>query len=236
MSHVFTFTGKSSILTADFNPPLELDDDSQYAMGMTFFQSFYTIPNIVEGVNNEFYYNSENKNGKLLYGNKKISLPTGSYELQAIENYLQERLEPNYISIKPNHSSLKCVIKSDAPIDFTKPNTIRDILGFKSKIIPAGTRVESDSTINIMKTNGIFIDCNITQGSYDNGKMSHYIHHFFPMVAPGWKIVECPEHVIYLPINVRKITNITLKIVDEEGNLLDFRGETITIGLHLKTV
>jgi hypothetical protein len=37
------------------------------------------------------------------------------------------------------------------------------------------------------------------------GKPAHIIHQFFPNVPPGFKIVESPEHVIYLPISVNTI-------------------------------
>ena len=227
MSNVFTFTEKSPILSFDFNPPIVLDDDVNYVMGLTFFQTFNSVPNIIEGVNSDFYY-----------GTRKIRLPTGAYELESIRAHLLEKMKPqeDNIILRADPSTLKCYIKCTAPIDFTKPNTIRDILGFKSKKIPAGITERSDSIVNITNVNAIFIDCNITLGTYDNGKMSHYIHHFFPESAPGWKIIECPDNVIYLPINTKTITNITLKIVDQDGKLIDFRDETITIGLHLKAV
>lgn len=87
-----------------------------------------------------------------------------------------------------------------------------------------------------MKVNAIKILCNIVTGTYDNGQLSHIIHEFFPTVPAGFKIVESPQSVIYLPINTKLINNITFKIVDQDGDLLNFRGETITIRTHLKSV
>jgi hypothetical protein len=50
------------------------------------------------------------------------------------------------------------------------------------------------------------------------------------------KLVQSPEHVIYLPISLTiTIRNITLKIRDQDGELINFRNETVTVGLHLKT-
>jgi hypothetical protein len=48
-------------------------------------------------------------------------------------------------------------------------------------------------------------------------------------------LVESPEHVIYLPISVNTIRNITLKIRVQDGELINFRNETVTVGRHLKT-
>lgn len=50
---------------------------------------------------------------------------------------------------------------------------------------------------------------------------------FFPQVEPGYKITEVPKSVLYLPINIRTIYNITVKIHDQEGRLVNFRGEEI---------
>ena len=80
------------------------------------------------------------------------------------------------------------------------------------------------------------VECNITGGAYINNKKVHTIHEFFPAVPPGFKIIEIPSKVIYQPLVVRSINHIQLKIVNEHGDLVNFRGETITIRLHIKTV
>jgi hypothetical protein len=43
-------------------------------------------------------------------------------------------------------------------------------------------------------------------------------------------LVESAEHVIYLPISVNTIRNITLKIRVQDGELINFRNETVTVG------
>ena len=80
------------------------------------------------------------------------------------------------------------------------------------------------------------VECNITRGAYINNKKVHTIHEFFPAVPPGFKIIEIPSKVIYQPLGVRSIHHIQLKIVDEYGDLVNFRGETITVRLHIKSV
>ena len=100
---------------------------------------------------------------------------------------------------------------------------------------PSNTRADSDHVTDILKVNAICIDCSIVTGSFHNGKPVHIIHQFFPTVSPGYKIVESPLPILYFPVSVKTINNITVKVVDQDYNLINFRGETITVRLHLKT-
>ena len=42
-------------------------------------------------------------------------------------------------------------------------------------------------------------------------------------------IIEIPAHVIYHPIAVKSINNIQIRILNQDSNLVNFRGEIITI-------
>ena len=108
------------------------------------------------------------------------------------------------------------------------------MLGFKKVILTANETHTSSTPVKILKFNILRIECNITRGAYINDKKVHTLHEFFQAVPPGFKIIEIPKKVIYKPITVKSINHIQLKIADEKGNLINFRGETITIRLHLK--
>ena len=60
------------------------------------------------------------------------------------------------------------------------------------------------------------------------------LHEFFPAVPIGYKIIEVPSQVIYLPVTVKNIDKLQLRIVDQDGDLVNFRGEVITVRLHIK--
>ena len=73
MSLTFTLTGKSSILAVSYFPALDLSD-GDYELGLTDFETYYTIPN-VNSSNNKFYFDKDDR---------EIVIPKGSYELHDI--------------------------------------------------------------------------------------------------------------------------------------------------------
>ena len=248
---ILTITGNSSVLEAEYFPPIELSSNKNYVLGLVELLTFNSIPNVDIGKN------------KYYIGNQVITIPPGSYEIEDIENYIKMSLAngdftivivptkndeiENYvqknletastiISIKPNNNTLRSEIKSNREINFKPKDSIGELLGFTPRVLLANKTHTSDSPVAILKVNALRIECNITTGAYINNRKVHTIHEFFPTVPPGYKIVEVPSHVIYLPIAVKTIHNIQLRIVDQDGDLVNFRGETITIRLHIKSM
>ena len=222
-SFTLSLSGTSSVLEAQFFPPIELSSKKNYVLGLVELWTFNSIPNIDEH-NNKFYI-----------GEEVITLPTGSYEIEDIEKFLWKTLKDISISLKPNNNTLRSIIKSSHPIDFTHRDSIGQLLGFTHRILSPNTTHSSDLPVTILKINALRIECNITTGAYINGQRVHTIHEFFPAVPPGYKIIEVPSNVIYLPITVKSIDHIQLRIVDQNGKLINFRGEIISIRLHIKS-
>lgn len=163
----------------------------------------------------------------------KNLVPNTKADSENVVSQARSRVEP-VMNITANNNTLKSEIKTTYVVDFTPEGTIGPLLGFNPKKLKALAIHVSDNPVAILKVNTICIDCNIVTGTYHNSKAIHRIHQFFPRVPPGYKIVETPSNAIYLPINTRVISQITLKILDQDGNLINFRGETITVRLHLK--
>lgn len=223
MSLTFSLTGNSSVLSADFNPPIYLEDDFDYVIGLVNFETFNVIPNIDE------------TNNKFTYGDITTTIPVGAYEIDDLNEYLQKIIEPpNNIHIIANRNTSTVKIKANVDIDFSSENSIGHLLGFENRVLKANELNESDFPVQIIKVNALCIDCNIATGSYSNGSPVHTIHQFFPTVAPGYKIVESPLNVLYFPVSVKTINSITVKIVDQDSNIVNFRQETVTVRLHLK--
>lgn len=223
-SLTLSLSGTSSTLEAQFFPPIELAPNKHYVLGLVELLTFNSIPNIDEG-NNKFYVGSE-----------IITLPTGSYEITDIEDHLIDKLLSKNItiSLKPNNNTLRSEIKCSAPIDFSPKDSIGHLLGFAPRTLTPNVLHSSDQPVTILKVNAVRIECNITSGAYINGQKVHTIHEFFPAVPPGYKIIEVPTQVIYLPVAVKSIDHLQIRIVDQDGNLINFRREVITVRLHIK--
>lgn len=223
-SRIFHLTSRQSEIVCSIFPPLKVSPDA--VIGLTQFQTYNSIPNI-DRTNNVFRYQDDNKKWN------DIEIEEGTYELLDIENYLKSKLGENAIDIKPNVNTLKCTFWCKYNVDF-KERSLADILGLSKEMYVAYTVLTSTSTLKISKINTIKIDVNIVNGSYQDGVPSNCLYKYFLHVPPGFRITEVPNNVIYLPLNTDEIDRLIVKLVDERHNLIDFRGEEISLELHLK--
>ena len=127
------------------------------------------------------------------------------------------------------------IINGNVKVDFTIPNSIRTVLGFNSAIYAKGRHL-SEHNVNIMKINSIFVHTDIICSTYVNGSQTPVIYSFFPNIPPGGKIIVQPKVLIYLPVSLSVISRLTSWLTDEEDNLLNLRGEELTIKYHLRCI
>ena len=224
-SLTLSISSNSSVLEVQYFPPTELAPNKNYVLGLVELLTFNSIPNIDTG-KNKFYV-----------GKEELFLPTGSYDIEDKANFLSETLAPKGISfsLKPNNNTLRSVIKCSQHIDFRPQDSIGQLLGFTKRILQANFIHNSDLPVAILKIKALRVECNITSGAYINSSKVHTIHEFFPAVPSGYKIIEVPSQVIYLPVTVKSIDHLQIRIVDQDGRLVNFR-EVITIRLHIKQV
>lgn len=249
MFRTFTLTGNSNILTSTYFPPIELNPQYSYGLGLVGFYSYNSIPNVQEG-NNKFKYYEESftetelelmnlvgskpTDKEFLLRWKTISIPKGAYEITEINRYLQSKLDSNNILLQANSNTLKCEIQSKYTLDFRDSDSIGRLLGFSEKVLPANVLYSSEKPVEIVKVINIRVECNITSGAYYNNNLSHTIFEFDVNVEPGYRLTKEPANIIYLPVLTNSIDNITLTIVDQDGDLVNFANEDITIRLELK--
>ena len=202
--------------------------DGEYECALTDFHSYNSIPN-VDDFNNIFHI-----------GEHVIKIPIGSYELNDIVDYIKHTYKQycpeNKIDIEANNNTMQVRVKSSKdPIYFNKDNTIGKLFGFNKKILAPNQDHYSDLPVNIFIVNILRVECSIVVNTYTNNSQAHTLHEFAINVPPGYKIVEIPRNLIYLPVNCREISSLTLRIVDQNGDLINFRGEEITTRIHLRS-
>ena len=140
-----------------------------------------------------------------------------------------------YINISANSNTLKSVliIESGYQVDFNQPNNLSKVLGFTGTKYEEGFH-ESENVVNILSINSILVNIDIIGGSYVNGTTKSTIYSFFPKVSPGYKIIESPVNLVYLPITLDTIDSLTVTITDQDDHLLNLRNEKLTIRFHIR--
>lgn len=242
--YTLTFDGNSSDLSCDFFPPLEVGKNARICL--LSLQTNNAIPNITEGCNK---INFQTKKGE---ENVKttVILPTGSYEITDLEKEIvkQRNIQRNSqmdkrsitadttFELKANYKTLKCEMLSNEAINFLTPGSIHNLLGFDgSKTYEANVKHESNALVNVMKVNCIYIESNLVTCSFRNGRQSHTIHEFYPSAPPGYKIIEIPRHLVFYPLNTTTIGHAKLVLRDQDGELINLRGEPITVRVLIET-
>jgi len=238
-SFQLTISNNTTDFITRFNPPLQLKKGKEYEMALLNLETYYSFPNI-DSSNNNFKYSPDGGENWFT-----ITIPEGSYEIRDIDAAIKQQMKANnhyddendkyFISVSANSSTLKTVLilTNGYQVDFSLPNSMRHVLGFNDAIYIDGYQ-ESENVVNIMNINSILVNIDIITGSYVNGRMQPVLYSFFPNVSPGYKIVEKPPHLKYLPVTLDTIANLRTYITDQDGNLLNLRGEVVTIRLDIR--
>ena len=222
-----------------FNPKLELEKEKVYEIALVNLETYYSFPNIDE-TNNIFVYSPDNGNSWV-----KIKIPEGSYEIDDINNTIQHEMEKRghydeinedyYINIVPNTNTLKSVLilEKGYQVDFNHQNSLAKVLGFTGAKYTEGFH-ESENVVDILRINSILVNIDIISGSYVNGTTKSTVYSFFPDVSPGYKIIESPVNLVYLPLTLDTIDSLNVTITDQDYHLLNLRNEKLTIRFHIR--
>jgi hypothetical protein len=238
--YILISKNKSRIVTK-FNPLIQLDKGKKHEMALVNLETYYSFPNI-DATNNNFRYSA---NGGVSWFD--IDVPEGCYEVADINEYLQRIMKENghydvsnnvaTITLEPNSNTLKSVlnIAEGYRVDLTAENSIRTVLGFDSRVYTGGYN-ESENIVNIMSITSLRVTSDVIGASYANGSTENVIYSFFPNVGPGFKIIEVPPNLIYLPVTLDTISRMETKLTDQNGKLVNLRGEEVSIRFHIREV
>ncbi len=168
---------------------------------------------------------------------ENLTFDSGGWDYDDIIQFIQKHLnnESDEQKIEINCEEYTQKIRVDVLknfiLDFLR-SKITNLLGISSKFYYAPFRAEK--AVSITQITCINVHCDIVAQSYINGESSHLLHSFALDFPYGYQIIEYPKNIIYLPINITNISSISIKVTDQNNNLLNFNGEEITILIHIK--
>jgi hypothetical protein len=198
-------SGNTTRFTTNINSPLTLTSSS-YEVALVNLETWYSFPNI-DSTNNVL--RNSNDNGVTWH---EVRIPEGSYELKDLNDEIIQQMRMKrhynelsnkpYISIAANVNTLRSELEilDNYKVGFRILTSFNRILGFKNKVYHAGVNT-SENIVDILPVNSIFITLDLINGSYVNGTKKNFIYSFFPNVEHGFKIVETPPNLVYLPVN-----------------------------------
>lgn len=227
MAFQISLSNTSSEFNLDYYEGIRLN--GPYEVCLKSFVTYNNIPNITESNNQFIVVNAK------IPAQYVIRLPVGTYEVYEIIELLMKDpiIVDSGTSIKLNKNTFQIEIKSETyDIDFINGNSIGRTLGFSANVFRRNTLHRSDLPVQIFTVNTIKIKCNLIKCNVDNLTINDNTLHEFPLKGEGGeKIIERPISLCYYPINTDNIYQLHLKVVDQDNNLIDFRGEKITIVL-----
>jgi len=106
------YADREEHLAINYFPPIDLSDDD-YELGLMDFETYYTIPN-VNASNNKFYFEDD----------AEITIPEGSYEIQAINEFLNRTILRKHLRLMiHSNDEKKRSDDKDKGIKFRKAHT-----------------------------------------------------------------------------------------------------------------
>ena len=198
-------TQKVGTLGNDFivtlNTPISVPKNAVYCTLEVVSASIWnTSPNISAEIGNNMFYVTINGNAL------EITIPDGLYGVGELESFLQqsivnEDLAEDDISLSENGSTQQVVIifgKAGTSIDFTKPNSCREILGFDDKVVNstgAGSNVFGDKEAEFNRVVHYFIKSNVLRSGIPQNSTASGIISSIPITSKVGSLIN------YTPTN-----------------------------------
>ena len=206
-----------------------------YEIGVSSFNPYNSIFNVTSENNKIIFFDG------LLYW-KILVLPPGAYEIEQINDEISRQLQveaeslgDNPIQLEANIGTLHSImsLKFGFKIDFSQSGTLRDLLGFDSMILTESYNY-SKNKVNIIDIRRLHLCSDCIIDSLRNDLPSNILFSIVLNEPPGAKIVREPNLILYKHIYKQKLDSIEFWMEDDDGNLIDNHGETISFTLQMK--
>ena len=204
-----------------------------------------TSPNISAAYRNNKFYLKKDSN------NYTFTIPDGLYSLTDLSAtlsrlFVNAGLPTNTVVLSGDLSTQRTVLTyplAGVQVDFTQNNSVRDVLGFNSRLSPAAVSTPglSDNSDNIAKFNRInsyfirssMLENGMTINNYGGGLIGNVLI----TEKPGSQINYQPVNPI--PINAenligKSIRNISFDLLDDSFRNVDTNGELWSFTVSIK--
>lgn len=203
---------------------------------------WWVVPNIIAGVNDKMYITGPDTLN--VVQNYVVTIPQGLYDLAGINQAILRELEnqgakisPNsLISLTPDEATQRVEIRFDyatVSIDFTQPDTPREILGFNSQIlgpyVGAPVSILADNVAKFNQVNYFLIHSDLTnKGIRFNNDYNQTIAQVLIDVSPGSQIVSRPFNPAKIAVPElagAKRSNLRMWLTDDQNRNVNTNGE-----------
>ena len=237
MAFQISLSDNQSCIAREYDNGITLEGD--YEVGLKSFVT-YSIPNVSQALKNNLFHLFKYDNLGNTIAGEKLDIPDGTYELQdlfALIKKWAEKFEPD-LEFKINKNSLKVSMFTKNYTIYVPPSSVCKLFGFTAQIrYPPGKVWESNMIADIFAINMIKVKCNLVASNYDNLNPCDNTLYEFPLnVEVGERIVERPSAVSYYRVKTETIYTLIVRITDQTDNLIDFRGERITLNLEFRPI
>ena len=127
-SFTLIVSDSSANIQTTFSPLLHLQMKHDYELAMVNLETYYSFTNIRKGNNSFKWTIDEGKTWTLLH------IPTGCFELKAINAEITRIRGNSDITILPNVNMLQCiltVVGAKCKVSFDAPNSLASVFGFE---------------------------------------------------------------------------------------------------------
>jgi len=227
----FEFTGvvnSSGQLVNELQQNFVFKDSTTYYVSLVDFSSTSYFANLFKDVNDKFYYSEAGSNVI-----KEITIYPGAYDISIYNQTLG--IKDIQISIVKGSCLTLIKLTPGFKVYFNKDKTWRNELGFNDEVLDKEINMSS-RVADILKTQKVYIGCDIVKGSYMNGRLTNVIFSFNNEKEYGRQISFTPEKRRYNLLQNKNFNSITFNFFDDQKKAIDFEGALCTLCIEIKQV
>ncbi len=208
---------------------------------------WWTVPNILQGVNDKFRLLEPGVNGGVLFD---VFIPQGLYDLVGLAAAIEREVvaagyTAGIFTFSGDTATQKVVITfniANTEIDFTAANTFRVILGFDSQVLAnlavLGKTFLADNVANFNVLEYFLMTTDLVDsGLRFNNTWNQIMARVYINVAPGSQIVYTPAWPAKSGCNKlrgRAVQTMHFTLTDQNNNLVNTAGEDYSAEIVIK--